>query len=189
MGRTARRHPRGFPESTFDVENFSLIVAGARHFNPDLIFENFFPARGRIAGGPFRFGGAAKRPQHRPPRALGPFLWGLVIQDLLEWCPLRAAWKFDEAVLEVERHGISVDGVNQDGSCAETAKRFFQQSGSKALPMGEIEWMRNKVGRETNVRLLVEVQMGPKEIGKLIKLPEAQKAVLEDDDDDEEAAN
>ena len=41
-----------------------------------------------------------------------------------------------------------------------------------------------KVGRETNVRLLVEgKKMGPKEIGKLIKLLEAQKEVPEDDDE------
>lgn len=55
------------------------------------------------------------------------------------------------------------------------------------LQADETEWMRNKVGQETNVRLLVKGKMGPKEIGKLIKLLEAQRAVLEDDD--EEAAN
>lgn len=47
---------------------------------------------------------------------------------------------------------------------------------------GETEWMRNLVGRETKVRLLVSGEMGPKEIGRLIKLLEAQKAVLDDDD-------
>jgi len=36
--------------------------------------------------------------------------------------------------------------------------------------------------------LLVEGEMGPKEIGKRIKPLQAQKAILEDDDD-EEAAN
>ena len=46
---------------------------------------------------------------------------------------------------------------------------------------GEVEWMRNKVGGSTNVRLLVNGEMGPKEIGKLIKILEAQKSVLEDD--------
>jgi ribosomal protein S28E/S33 len=49
--------------------------------------------------------------------------------------------------------------------------------------------MRNKLSRETNVRIIAEGVMGPKEIGKLIKLLEAQKAVLEDDDEVEEAAN
>lgn len=52
---------------------------------------------------------------------------------------------------------------------------------------GETEWMRNLVSRDTKVRLLVTGEMGPKEIGRLIKLLEAQKAVLDDDDDDFEA--
>lgn len=50
---------------------------------------------------------------------------------------------------------------------------------------GESEWMRNLVGRETKVRLLVTGDMGPKEIGRLIKLLEAQKAVLDDDDEND----
>jgi hypothetical protein len=52
------------------------------------------------------------------------------------------------------------------------------------LDVGETEWMRNRVGRDTKVRLLVTGDMGPKEIGRLIKLLEAQKAVLDDDEDD-----
>ncbi|HEY0043987.1 MAG TPA: hypothetical protein VGB62_05495 [Allosphingosinicella sp.] len=54
-----------------------------------------------------------------------------------------------------------------------------------AEEVGESEWMRNLVGRGTKVRLLVSGgDMGPKEIGRLIKLLEAQKAVLDDDEDD-----
>lgn len=49
---------------------------------------------------------------------------------------------------------------------------------------GETEWMRNLVSRDTKVRLLVSGEMGPKEIGRLIKLLEAQKAVLDDDEED-----
>jgi hypothetical protein len=49
--------------------------------------------------------------------------------------------------------------------------------------VGETEWMRNRLGSETKVRLLVTGDMGPREIGKLIKLLEAQRAVLQDDDD------
>ncbi|KKB12694.1 hypothetical protein VE25_06085 [Devosia geojensis] len=50
---------------------------------------------------------------------------------------------------------------------------------------GETEWMRNLVGRDTKVRLLVSGgEMGAKEIGKLIKLLEAQRAVLADDDEE-----
>lgn len=56
------------------------------------------------------------------------------------------------------------------------------------LPMvptlGEREWLRGPLSRSTNYRLLVIGDMGPKEIGRLIKLLEAQKLVLEDDDED-----
>lgn len=52
---------------------------------------------------------------------------------------------------------------------------------------GETEWIANRVGKDTKVRLLVSGgEMGAKEIGKLIKLLKAQQAVLSDDDDDEE---
>lgn len=46
---------------------------------------------------------------------------------------------------------------------------------------GESEWMRNKVGPDSVIRIMAKGEMGPKEIGKLIKLLEAQKMVLEDD--------
>lgn len=52
------------------------------------------------------------------------------------------------------------------------------------MEAGESEWMRNLLGRDTKVRLLVSGEMGPKEIGRLIKLLQAQKAVLDEDDDD-----
>ena len=54
----------------------------------------------------------------------------------------------------------------------------------KARP-GETEWISNLVGKETKVRILVSgSDMGAKEIGKLIKLLEAQRAVLEDEDEE-----
>lgn len=52
------------------------------------------------------------------------------------------------------------------------------------LEAGESEWMRNPLGRGKAVRVLVTGSMGSKEIGKLIKLLEAQKAVLDDDDEE-----
>jgi hypothetical protein len=45
------------------------------------------------------------------------------------------------------------------------------------------EWMRNRVGRDTTVALMVSGEMGPKEIARLIKLLEAQKAVLDDEEE------
>ena len=53
---------------------------------------------------------------------------------------------------------------------------------------GETEWMRNPLGRGKAVRVLVTGAMGGKEIGKLIKLLEAQKAILDDDDEEDRDA-
>jgi len=54
------------------------------------------------------------------------------------------------------------------------------QEHSNSVPQ-EVEWMRNKVGPNSTIRIIATGEMGPKEIGKLIKLLEAQKMVLEDD--------
>jgi hypothetical protein len=58
-------------------------------------------------------------------------------------------------------------------------------AGEMAAEAGEEEWIRNKLGAETKVRVLVTGEMGPKQIGKLITLLKAQRAVLEDNDDEE----
>ena len=55
--------------------------------------------------------------------------------------------------------------------------------GYQAAP-GEREWLRGPLSRTASYKLLVTGELGPKEIGKLIKLLEAQKAVLDDDDSD-----
>ena len=52
---------------------------------------------------------------------------------------------------------------------------------SVAPPSTESEWLRISLSTSTNIRLMVKGDMGPKEIGKLITLLQAQKAVLEDD--------
>ncbi|MGV3578549.1 hypothetical protein [Brevundimonas sp.] len=48
---------------------------------------------------------------------------------------------------------------------------------------GEREWLRGDLSREVSYRLFIQGEIGPKEIGKLIKLLQAQKDVLDDDDD------
>lgn len=47
----------------------------------------------------------------------------------------------------------------------------------------EREWLRGPLSKATSYRLLVNGELGPREIGKLIRLLEAQKAVLDDDED------
>ena len=56
--------------------------------------------------------------------------------------------------------------------------------GLRGLNGEEREWLRGPLSRETNYRVLVNGPMGPKQIGKLIKLLQAQQAVLQDDEDE-----
>lgn len=49
----------------------------------------------------------------------------------------------------------------------------------------EEEWLRGRLSKETNYRLLVTGEMGSKEIARLIKLLEVQKLVLDEDEGDE----
>ena len=50
----------------------------------------------------------------------------------------------------------------------------------------EREYLRGVLSRDAGYRLLVSGDIGPKELGKMIKLLQAQKAILEDDTDKEE---
>ena len=45
----------------------------------------------------------------------------------------------------------------------------------------EREYLRGVLSRDASYRLLVSGDIGPKELGKMIKLLQAQKAILEDD--------
>jgi hypothetical protein len=59
------------------------------------------------------------------------------------------------------------------------------RSAPGAAPMmsKECEWLRGSLSRDTSYRLIVSGHLGANELGKLIKLLQAQKAVLEDDTD------
>jgi hypothetical protein len=60
------------------------------------------------------------------------------------------------------------------------------QPGAAIQPVaGEKEWMRGRLSKETDYRLLITGEIGSKEIGRLIKLLEAQKLVLDEDAADE----
>jgi hypothetical protein len=50
----------------------------------------------------------------------------------------------------------------------------------------EREYLRGVLSRDTSYRLLVSGDIGPKELGKMIKLLQAQKAILEDEPDKED---
>ena len=49
----------------------------------------------------------------------------------------------------------------------------------------EREYLRGLLSRDASYRLLVSGDIGPKELGRMIKLLQAQKAILEDDTDKE----
>lgn len=49
---------------------------------------------------------------------------------------------------------------------------------------GEREYLRGSLSKDVTYRLIIDGELGPKQIGKLIKLLEAQKAVLDDDEND-----
>ncbi|WP_341207573.1 hypothetical protein [uncultured Sphingomonas sp.] len=68
-----------------------------------------------------------------------------------------------------------------------------QQGASGVIPVSnagrladadEREWLRGPLSRTASYRLIVSGDMGPREIGKLIKLLEAQKAVLDDEEEE-----
>lgn len=48
----------------------------------------------------------------------------------------------------------------------------------------EREWLRGPLSKDATYRLIVTGDLGPKEIGKLIKMLEAQKEILSDDDEE-----
>lgn len=127
---------------------------------------------------------------------------GAKVGDLIQWevdgtlqmeKPMRVRLVTDDGWVAVEgsETGIPMDQVIVEERSAlgaspptPTFKLVDAHVSEEKIRPGETEWISNLVGRETKVRLLVSGgDMGAKEIGKLIKLLEAQRAVLTDDDD------
>ncbi len=122
---------------------------------------------------------------------------GAVIGDLVQWesqgvlqfpKPLRVRFVSDDGewiVVEGSQTGVPMSEVIVESKTPiqRTAPTFHfsQEEESLGPAQGEVEWIRSRLGGDTNVRLLVKGDMGPKEIGKLIRLLEAQKLVLEED--------
>lgn len=136
-----------------------------------------------------------------------PRFGGAKVGDLIQWevdgmlqmeKPMRVRLVTDDGWVAVEgsETGIPMEqvlveerGTGEAPPTLRDAPRFKleepQREGKPAV--GETEWMRNLVGRDTKVRLMVSGgEMGAKEIGKLIKLLKAQQSVLLDDDEDDD---
>jgi hypothetical protein len=71
-----------------------------------------------------------------------------------------------------------------------TPPRLPETMTEVAIQKSEREWLRGPLSKDTTYRLIVTGDLGPKEIGKLIKLLKAQQAVLSDDEEeDDKTAN
>ncbi|WP_454685618.1 hypothetical protein [Agrobacterium leguminum] len=122
---------------------------------------------------------------------------GAAIGDLVQWesqgalqfpKPLRVRSISDDGkwiAVEGSQTGIPMSEVIVESKASpQTIAPTFsfpREEESVSLAQGEVEWIRSRLGGDINVRLLVKGDMGPKEIGKLIRLLEAQKLVLEED--------
>lgn len=56
-----------------------------------------------------------------------------------------------------------------------------QEGIGQFISQGEREWLRGPLSKAASYRLIVNGDLGPKELGKLITLLQAQKDVLSDD--------
>src|SRR5690606_15184062 len=105
---------------------------------------------------------------------------GAKVGDLVQWesqgalqfpTPRRVRLVSEDgnwvAVEGIEK-GLPMDEILVEG--APDNPRSEAPTFPLALDQHEAEWMRSRVGTDTKVRLLVEGDMCPKEIGKLIKL-------------------
>jgi len=93
----------------------------------------------------------------------------------------------DWVFVEGSETGIPMDEViveEQGGAQGtRTPPKLPLDQSADATPPGETEWMRNALGGDTRIRLMVKGEMGPKEIKKLIRLLEAQQSILSDEDE------
>lgn len=155
-------------------------------------------ARSRASDKKGDSGSPAEEPKRERERQLG----GAKVGDLVQWtsggvdqfgAPLRVEQVSDEGDwlwVEGSATGIPMDQVEvvergaQAPSGALTPPPRPVQPGVPAQA-GEREVLRGPLSREVSYRLMVSGDLGPKELGKLIKLLQAQRAILADDEDDE----
>jgi hypothetical protein len=144
----------------------------------------------------------ARRPTSSPTNAgeTHKGFGGAKVGDLIQW-EARGVLQLEKPmrVREVSQDGqwVAVEGsqtgipmnevlVQEQASNQDKTPPVFPLASEDNTVKGEIEWMRSRLSANTHVRLLATGEMGPKEVGKLIKLLNAQKSVLEDDDVSEE---
>jgi len=120
------------------------------------------------------------------------------VGDLIQW-ESSGQLQFDQPkrVRAIQEHdGESWIFVDGSPTGIQMNEITLEHKGSKPTPpppilaeglgvvASEREWLRGPLSKDSNYRLIVSGNLGPKEIGKLIKLLEVQKAVLSDDDEE-----
>lgn len=83
---------------------------------------------------------------------------------------------------QVERDVLSHQ-VEDNKVIGDLASVTTNATGKQPPLNSEREWLRGQLSRDTSYRLIVAGDIGPKEIGKLIKILTAQQEVLAEDDD------
>ena len=143
--------------------------------------ESSVPDEEKDAGPEIKFGGAR-------------------VGDLIQWesrgelrfeRPMRVRLVTDDGqwvAVEGSESGVPMsEVVVQERPLAPTAPppRFAMAPEVEPVKTGEgeTEWIHSDLGSDTKVRLIVKGEMGPKQIGKLIKLLQVQQSILNDDDD------
>lgn len=90
----------------------------------------------------------------------------------------------EPAASEAEETGAD-DGLstpNGAGSSNERADQPAATSHKAGVSADEKEWLSGPLSKSTSYRLIVQGEMGPREIAKLVRILQVQREVLEDDD-------
>jgi hypothetical protein len=84
----------------------------------------------------------------------------------------------------VERRASADSPLNGGGNGKHTQPPKLPETDASQLGATEREWLRGPLSKEVHYRIMVTGEIGPKEIGKLIKLLTAQQDILADDEDE-----
>ncbi len=101
---------------------------------------------------------------------------------------IRDSWAFvegSETGIPMEELVLEKKGAGGSQPPAPPTLPLPQTEARTAPAPGEKEWLRGPLSKAASYRLIVSGEVGSKEIGKLIKLLEAQKLVLDDEDEEE----
>ena len=124
----------------------------------------------------------AKPSQPEPPK-IGDFIqWesdGALQFDLPR--RVRAVQGVDWVFIDGSNAGIPISEISVE--TRSEAPKAQPPILPEEQPVREREWIRGPLSKEISYRILVNGDLTPREIGKLIKILEAQKTVLSDDED------